>query len=246
MSISILWIRAGVGDYHYTIDRADNGKRPGDLDLLARAAKVLGPPAVVRPISYRPAAGAAPQEGNSSTREAALSGKVTDQLGAPVRGAALTAVNTDKGAFMRRVSGDSGAYSFFFLPPGNYNIEIAADGFLRLLQENVRVEAGKSVGLNFKLTAGGAGRTPPFVAQPGMVEWLIPESGMVWMPPGVVGKPVAGPQGGGGVPDEALLQNGLLAIEQGRYEAGRMTLQTLVNIVSRLAVCSAGEGGDCG
>jgi TonB family protein len=108
-----------------------------------------------------PAAGAAQGDGT-------IAGSIVDQMGAVVARAKVTSVNTDNGTQTRSETDNSGKYSLTPLQPGPYNVEVEANGFQRLLQENVRVDSGKTVGLNLKLTVDrGSGAqlvpaAPPF------------------------------------------------------------------------------------
>ena len=85
-----------------------------------------------------------------------ISGTIVDPYGAPVPGAKVTTVNTDTGVKQSLDTGSSGLYGFSALPPGPYNVEVEAKGFQRLLQENIQVKAGQTVGLNLKLTVAAA------------------------------------------------------------------------------------------
>jgi TonB family protein len=117
---------------------------------------------------------AAPQSTTSQPKGAqaagGISGTVYDPTGALVSGAKVTATNTDDGVRTTRVTDNSGTYSFT-LPPGPYIVEIEAKGFQRLLQENIQVKAGQTVGLNIKLSVGATEHLtvtakPPAVAPP--------------------------------------------------------------------------------
>jgi TonB family protein len=105
-----------------------------------------------------PAAGPAQEAGS-------ISGVIVDPTGALVARAKVTATNTDDGVQTVRVTDNSGTYSFS-LPPGPYNVEVQAKGFQRLLQENVHVVAGQTVGLNLKLTIGAATENLNVTGQP--------------------------------------------------------------------------------
>ncbi len=76
-----------------------------------------------------------------------------------MRGAEVTATNTDTGVQTMRKSNDSGAYTIQPLQAGNYNVEVVAKGFQRLLQENVTVDNASMLGLPLKLTIGGQNET---------------------------------------------------------------------------------------
>jgi TonB family protein len=154
------------GDYHYTIDPTEKEARsftgPGlvkqesaQLDAndaqISLAKRLLAPGGAGAPQNAAPptASGAAEQAGS-------IEGTVIDPTGAVVAGAKMTTVNTDTGVKQTGETNSSGHYSFSPLPPGPYNLEVEAKGFQRLLQENIRVGAGQTVGLNLKLTVGAA------------------------------------------------------------------------------------------
>src|SRR5215469_7263812 len=60
-----------------------------------------------------------------------LTGNVTDSSGAALPGAEVTAVNTLTGDKSTQPSDSAGIYRFTALPPGTYNITIAANGFAK-------------------------------------------------------------------------------------------------------------------
>jgi len=85
-----------------------------------------------------------------------IQGAVSDTVGKPIAKALVTATNTNTGVQTRRQTNASGAYSISPIQPGPYNVEVVADGYQRLLQENVNVADNKVTGLSMKLTPGGA------------------------------------------------------------------------------------------
>ena len=60
-----------------------------------------------------------------------LTGNVTDQSGAALPGAEVTAVNTQTGDKSTQPSDSAGIYRFAALPPGTYSVTIAANGFAK-------------------------------------------------------------------------------------------------------------------
>jgi hypothetical protein len=98
-----------------------------------------------------------------------IQGRVTDKSGAVVPKAEVTATNTDTGVQTAVQSNGTGDYSIQPLQPGNYNVEVVAKGFVRLLQENVDVDATSIQRYDPKLSAGAEGTTitvteaPPFL-----------------------------------------------------------------------------------
>lgn len=104
-----------------------------------------------------------------STSGGGIKGLVTDQNGAVVRGAQVTASNVNTGVQTSTKSNGSGEYVLQPLQAGTYIVEVTATGFQRLQQENVVVDNATVLGLPLKLTVGGENTTvtvtdsPPFL-----------------------------------------------------------------------------------
>ena len=104
-----------------------------------------------------------------STSGGGIKGTINDPSGAAVANAQITATNTDTGVQSTTKTNGAGVYSLQPLQVGNYNVEVVAKGFQRLLQENITVDNAQVVGLNLKLTVGGENTTitvtdaPPFL-----------------------------------------------------------------------------------
>ncbi len=100
------------------------------------------------------------QAGQANARatqgEGTIAGSIVDQTGAAVPRAKVTATNTDNGTQVSTETDSSGKYSISPLQPGQYNVEVVATGFQRMLQNNVHVDSGKTVGLDLKLTVGAS------------------------------------------------------------------------------------------
>ena len=94
-----------------------------------------------------------------STSGGGIQGTITDPSGAAVANAQVTATNTDTGVATTHTTSGTGTYSIQPLPVGNYNVEVVAKGFQRLLQENIEVDNSSVVGLPLKLTVGGENTT---------------------------------------------------------------------------------------
>src|SRR5687767_14404346 len=73
-----------------------------------------------------------------------LSGTVTDQAGAVVSGATVTARGTGTG-ISRTVSTDSdGNFQIISLPPGDYEVTAEASNFKKTVLSNVKLTVGQS------------------------------------------------------------------------------------------------------
>ena len=72
-----------------------------------------------------------------------LSGRVTDQTGAAVTGASVTATNTDPNMTRTTKTDQSGRYQFVALPVGNYRIRVSKSGFGEQLRSDIVLAAGQ-------------------------------------------------------------------------------------------------------
>ena len=84
---------------------------------------------------------------------ATLSGTVTDQSGAIVPGASVTAKNVETEAIRTTLTDTQGHYQFFSLPVGQYEIRSAKAGFTEAVRTGVNLAVGQlaSVDMNLKL-----------------------------------------------------------------------------------------------
>src|ERR1051326_2117181 len=87
---------------------------------------------------------------------ATLTGTVTDQTGAVVAGANVTATNIATNVGTTTQTTDSGLYRFPTLPGGAYNVAINATGFKSAQVENVILTVGQTVTRDVKLEVGVA------------------------------------------------------------------------------------------
>jgi len=102
---------------------------------------------------------AAPTTLRAQVAGATLSGTVTDASGAAVPDASVSIKNTDTGV-TRDVTADSaGFYNAPNLSPGNYEIDVSAKGFSKLVQNGVTLTVGAQQVLNFSLTIGQVTQT---------------------------------------------------------------------------------------
>src|SRR5258708_15237846 len=68
---------------------------------------------------------------------ASLSGLITDQSGAAVSAANVTAKNVDTGVSRTALSDQSGRYQLFALPVGWYVVQVSKDGFAEGIRTGV-------------------------------------------------------------------------------------------------------------
>jgi hypothetical protein len=88
-----------------------------------------------------------------------LKGRVTDPSGAGVANAAVELTDPDTSAHLRTTSSTSGNYSFTNLNPGEYELDVTAEGFGHLKRTGVTAIVGQTVTANVTLHVGGSQQT---------------------------------------------------------------------------------------
>ena len=86
-----------------------------------------------------------------STTDGAVGGLVTDQSGASVPGATVTARNVGTNATAEAVSDGTGRFLVIRLQPGVYSVETTLSGFTPVKRDNVIVEVGRVTNLDVQL-----------------------------------------------------------------------------------------------
>ena len=95
----------------------------------------------------------------------AIVGTITDQSGAPVPGATVTATNSGTGLKVETVSDKEGNYAFRNLQPGTYDLAISMSGFRELRQTGSRVSAGNPIRVDLKLEVGAVSEAVTVTAE---------------------------------------------------------------------------------
>jgi hypothetical protein len=89
------------------------------------------------------------QQGSSEIR-----GRVLDEQGGSVPGAAIVLTNQETGMYRQVVSGADGTYFVSGLTPGSYEITAELPGFKKYSRRDVRLEIGKTATLDLRLQLG--------------------------------------------------------------------------------------------
>ncbi|MGD0797321.1 MAG: TonB-dependent receptor [Acidobacteriaceae bacterium] len=105
-----------------------------------------------------------------AVNNAQIHGVVQDPSGAVVRGAKITATQTDTGRLQNATSGTDGAYLLPGLPVGAYSLEVAAPTFKKYLQTGIVLEVGQNVEINVPLTVGDVTQEVHVASDAAMVE----------------------------------------------------------------------------
>ena len=101
---------------------------------------------------------------------AALNGAVTDQSGAAVPNAKVTATSQQTGLSRSTVTNDAGLYSFPQLPVGTYDLSVEANGFKTSKNAGVGLTVGAVATVNVSLQVGGTQETVTVNAETPVVE----------------------------------------------------------------------------
>src|SRR5262249_49663447 len=83
-----------------------------------------------------------------------LSGLISDQTGAAVSGAKITAKHIATSEEFQTTTGAQGAFIFPSMPPGQFSVTIEAAGFKRTEAQGVTLEVGTPAKLNVAMEVG--------------------------------------------------------------------------------------------
>ena len=90
---------------------------------------------------------------------AAIVGTVTDSSGAPIKGASVTAQDTDRGTVWTAQTNDTGAYNLLRLPVGNYTVKVSAQGFQSAQQAPFTLVLNQTARVDMQLKVGKVSET---------------------------------------------------------------------------------------
>src|ERR1700730_6853640 len=85
---------------------------------------------------------------------ASITGQITDQSGAPIPGAKVTATDTQRGTLYTTTTNAEGRYSLSNLAVGTYNVKVENQGFQTATQSNLTLQLNKVAKLDFPLQIG--------------------------------------------------------------------------------------------
>jgi len=82
-----------------------------------------------------------------------LKGRITDKQGYPLPGAFIYVSSPALLGIQNYITADTGSYAFILLPPGTYKVTVEMPGFKTVNVDNLLINVGKALALNFKLEA---------------------------------------------------------------------------------------------
>jgi hypothetical protein len=120
-----------------------------------------------------------PGAGFGQTFRGGINGTVTDESGAVVPGAQVTAVDTGTNSAYKAVSSSAGEFAFSNLPLGNYAVTITASGFSNQKVNGIKVAAGTNYVLPVKLAVAATASTVEVTADALTLDTVTDEASTV-------------------------------------------------------------------
>ena len=99
-----------------------------------------------------------------------LSGFVTNDEGGALPGVAVTVTNVATNQSRLAMTGQDGYFAAPLLPPGDYNVTAAIEGFVQLSQEGVRVTAAENARISMALSVGEFSETMTVTGETPLIE----------------------------------------------------------------------------
>lgn len=101
---------------------------------------------------------------------ASIIGKVTDDSGAILPGALVTATNTATNVSRSATSDEAGNYRIPLLQPGNYTLQVELSGFPKQIQKDIILTVGKEAVLDFHMKLSGTAESLEVVGETPLVD----------------------------------------------------------------------------
>ncbi len=98
-----------------------------------------------------------------------LTGRITDPSGAVIPGATVVVTNDAMGTKVQQQTGPDGYYHAPFLTPGQYKIEVSAQGFKKIVREGIEVRVADRLEINLALELGASEQSVTVTAEAPMM-----------------------------------------------------------------------------
>jgi hypothetical protein len=116
---------------------------------------------------------------SSQESRATLTGTITDPQGAVLPGAKIDVKNAQTNVASSTVANSTGLYALPSLNPGVYDVTVSASSFKTAVQNNVNLQVGGRLELNFKLELGSISETVEVTGMTPMLETATASQGTV-------------------------------------------------------------------
>ncbi len=133
---------------------------------------------------------ARPAHGQATTGQ--IVGEVTDQSGAVVRGATITATDENKGVSFMGMTDPTGNYTILSVPPGIFSVTASAPGFADARFTHAVLAIDEHLTLNFRLRLGSVSASVEVTEAPPVLQSSTAEVGTVISGDAIVDLPLEG------------------------------------------------------
>src|SRR5260370_2243325 len=124
---------------------------------------------------------------------ASIVGTVTDSSGAPINGADITAIDTERGTSWSAKTNDAGSYSILRLPVGSYTVKITASGFQTVTHPAFTLVLNQTGRIDAQLKVGQASEVVEVTGAAPVLQTDSPEARPLIDAPAVTSVPLASP-----------------------------------------------------
>lgn len=115
----------------------------------------------------------------AQTELATLTGSVSDQTGAILRGVSITVINQATNVSAATESGDSGRYTLPSLRPGTYRLEAALSGFKKQMRSGIILQVNQTGRLDITMSVGDVAEQVTVAAEVSLLETETSSRGAV-------------------------------------------------------------------
>src|SRR6476646_4419412 len=110
---------------------------------------------------------------------ATVTGLVTDPTSAAVPNAVVQARNRGTNEVAASSTDSRGSYTIPLLKPGTYDVSVEAGGFKKVTRENLTLNVGQTVSMDFTLEVGAVTETLSVTAEVALLETSKADRGLV-------------------------------------------------------------------
>lgn len=108
-----------------------------------------------------------------------ITGRVTEASGAAVNNATVMVTNTSTNAVANTTTNEAGIYTVLYLTPGSYTLSVEAQGFKKVVRQNIEVRVGDKLELDLQLEVGGVNETVNVTSDAPILETSSGSAGQV-------------------------------------------------------------------
>src|SRR6266498_420742 len=121
-----------------------------------------------------------------------IRGTISDPTGAVVQNATVTARQVETGLSRNAISDSAGSFVILELPVGHYQLEVAAKGFRKYLQEGIALNVNETASVPIHLSVGPEGEKIQVEADANLIQPTVTSLGQAVLEREIVDLPLNG------------------------------------------------------